>query len=141
MKYLILALITLTFIQCKAQSPIGIVKNGKAELTANQNQLLKTWNKNLLSQSKIDAQLKTIEIILIEDSYYLRGKGLYTSTILLNKDSKDILRAEGISCTSSGCSTNKGCIPTKSKTSCTDCFGDCTKTVSSNALTDIGAHE
>lgn len=136
-KIIFLTFLALTLVQCKAQHVIGEIKNGRAEFTVDSNQLIKNWNKNLLSESKIDAELKSIEIFYFEDNYFLRGRGdKYISTISLSKDSKDILSAEGISCTSRGCSTDNGCIPAKNKLKCTDCFGDCTKTVSSFPMTD-----
>ena len=64
--------------------------------------------------------------------YIVSTYGEYTSTSLLDKNTSTMeYEYAGITCTSSGCSANNGCIP-KSKTSCTPCtLGDCSKSVTS----------
>lgn len=62
--------------------------------------------------------------------YIVSTYGEYTSTSLLDKNMSTMeYEYAGITCTSSGCSTNNGCIP-KSKASCTPCaLADCSKSV------------
>ena len=62
--------------------------------------------------------------------YIVSTYGEYTSTSLLEKNTRTMeYEYAGITCTSSGCSANNGCIP-KSKTSCMPCaLADCSKSV------------
>lgn len=64
--------------------------------------------------------------------YIVSTYGEYTSTSLLDKNTSTMeYEYAGITCTSSGCSANNGCIP-ESKASCTPCtLGDCSKSVTS----------
>lgn len=64
--------------------------------------------------------------------YIVSTYGEYTSTSLLDKNMSTMeYEYAGITCTSSGCSANNGCIP-ESKASCTPCtLGDCSKSVTS----------
>lgn len=77
------------------------------------------------------------KIIKIDNSYYLRSfsdNGLITTTLLEeeNNNGNITLLVAGISCSSDACSSSSsGCIPRDDKKSCTTCFGDCKKTITS----------
>lgn len=64
--------------------------------------------------------------------YIVSTYGEYTSISLLDKNMSTMeYEYAGITCTSSGCSANNGCIP-ESKASCTPCaLADCSKSVTS----------
>lgn len=112
---------------------LGYIDNkGIPVLTKDKSLLLKNWNKNLLFLEKTDAKLDDVNFIELDGDYFLQAKSAstdYISTIGAFAY-KGCLYATTTSCTTKGCSNNKGCIP--DGVTCTRCIlGDCSKTVTS----------
>ncbi|QQU04043.1 hypothetical protein [Myroides odoratus] len=111
---------------------------GMPVLTKDKNLLLKNWNENLLFLEQTDAKLDDVNFIELDGDYFLQAKSAstdYISTIGAFAY-KGYLYGTTTSCTTKGCSNNKGCIP--DGVTCTSCIlGDCSKTVTSAEKIDI----
>ena len=108
---------------------IGIVNRADESMSfkVEQKTLIASFNTFLKAKSNIDAKLKSVSLVKINDNYYLRGFGdEYKSTMLLNKGSGGVLSSAGVTCTTSACSHTSGCEPQINGT-CSACSGDCTK--------------
>lgn len=90
------------------------------------------------SRPEFKIKFESSKVIKLDGVYYLRAvSDDYVSTTLLEKDINGNLQSRVISCTSSACSKNDGCIPNSDGKSCTNCvagLGDCTKTVTAATL-------
>jgi hypothetical protein len=150
MKKIIITLVVLasfTF-NVSAQKIIGGIENGNPEITLNKQDLIRTFNKNLLEASKIDGQFSSVSLIKYKTDYLLVFKGAkLKSAFLVTQGAKDasgnitLVAANKTTCTTSACASEQfGCVPDRNVGggACTPCAnnGACTKTVSNSSLLD-----
>jgi hypothetical protein len=150
MKKIIITLVVLasfTF-NVSAQKIVGAIETGNPEITLNKQDLIKTFNKNLLEASKIDGQFSSVSLIKYKTDYLLVFKGAkLKSAFLVTQGAKDargnitLVAANKTTCTTSACASEQfGCVPDGNVGggACTPCAnnGVCTKTVSNNSLLD-----
>jgi len=145
-KNIILIFCIVTFCSCaklEAQKQIGNIENSSAKLTADKSLLIKNLKKNLSKASGIVGDFTDVNIIKIEEKYYLVFKGpTYKSTFAVSakKDASNVtlLYVETtVTCTTSDCASEQnGCCP--DGYACSPCAnkGKCTKTVTDDSLLD-----
>lgn len=121
---------------------IGVLEDGLPVIKGDKDALIKSWERNLLRLSKINAKFTDIYITEIgKEEYQLVFKGNeFKSSFFVQKSENNKLFASGdTSCTTSDCSQEpEGCFVTYKLSkpgapgSCTPCGngGTCTKTTS-----------
>ncbi len=88
--------------------------------------------------TRLPVKVKSAVLQEWEGNYYLVSRYVHskrvTKTLLERKRDNELVYG-GISCTSTACSTDEGCIPHKSKVKCTSCSfsTDCTKIVTAES--------
>ena len=119
----------------KSESVVEIINN-KAVIIADKEVLLKNWNINLEKYEGIKGEFTNIEVKEINKNYYLVATGkVYKSSIILVQIAKtNSYEGAGISCTTSDCASSDGCVPDDTKTKCSPCVLNCTKTTTSHSL-------
>ncbi|WP_046757445.1 hypothetical protein [Kordia jejudonensis] len=107
---------------------------------AEQDAIVKLVTTNLSITEKTQVTINEVKLVKINESYYLRSyHGDKITTTLLRVENRTTLKYAGISCTTTYCSTDTGCIPDKDGKKCTKCgafSSDCTKTVTSDIVAD-----
>lgn len=100
-------------------------------LTKDKTLLLDHWNTNLQRLNGIDAQLDAVDLIELDGEYLLQASSSTTNTYSTTGAfvHNNNLYSTTTTCTTTSCSSTNGCTP--QGTSCTACFGNCTKTVTS----------
>lgn len=129
-KLLFIPILLLLTVACSPESEE--LKTPVANDIENFELVVASLENNLSASSQNSVVYDRHEVLEIENSPYLRSySGDLVTTTLLKKTPKGY-QTRGISCTTSGCSGNNGCIPESNGKSCSACFlGDCTKTVTS----------
>ena len=117
---------------------IGTYKNGTITLSIDTAEALRSYNDNLLKQSRINGRFTGLNVVEKDKNYYLVFEGAeYKSTFSLSIEGSDVYAMVNISCTTSECASERfGCTPDEYDSACRSCSNDgaCTKTVSSVAL-------
>jgi len=124
---------------------VGMLKDGKPNLTANKDLLLSSFNKNLLSKSQIRGNFTDVVLKPYKKDFQLVFRGAkYTSSFYVKEnDSGKLFVNHTTTCTTTDCSMEpEGCIVTYELSkpgmpgTCTPCAngGVCRKTVSNSAL-------
>lgn len=129
MKNLFLCFIMCITLSCKAQMIVGEVKNSELILIANDENLISYHSKKLLKESDIKADFTKVKLFEQEGIFYLRlFGGTFVSTSLLEQVGNKLLMGS-ITCTTNTCPED-GCVPSKSKTKCSPCYGGgCVKSI------------
>jgi len=125
---------------------IGVIENGKVIFIANKGTLLTNYNKNLLSQSNIDARFNNVNIVEYEKGKYLlifSGPNHKSALAVFADENQKLMAETTTSCTTSDCSQETyGCLvkyePGAEIGYCSPCAngGKCTKTTSNESLLD-----
>jgi len=121
---------------------IGKIENGVPVLTINKTEVLKAFNANLLSISKIDGKFSDVTILSTDEgNYLLVFKGsVYKASLFVRKQSTRLEALTTTSCLTSSCSTEpRGCVvmyDSSERGYCSPCGngGGCTKTSSGTSL-------
>ena len=137
MRKLFMLSVVLFCLSCSSDSEIE--QDLQLNDIANFEGVIKSIENDLSISSGEFVRFESHELLEIDSNMYLRSRNGDKITTTLLAVTSDGLQTRGISCTTSGCSGNNGCIPKADGKSCTSClFGDCTKTVTSGG---IGNHQ
>lgn len=104
------------------------------------NKMVNEYSKKykIIDKNYIETKIESINGVAYLRSY--TDDGYVTTTALKpsysSSRNKMVLMMEGVSCTSSDRSSNKGCIPDSGGTSCTSSLGDCSKTVTKEKVVE-----
>ncbi|MCH2195424.1 hypothetical protein [Kordia sp.] len=104
-----------------------------------QDAIVKIVQTNVSIAKNAQITIDSVKLKKIDDTHYLSSyHGDEITTTSLKVENGVDLKYAGISCTSKSCYTSDGCIPHKDEKKCTKCTwsADCTKTVTSDALTN-----
>ncbi|EDP95458.1 hypothetical protein U8527_17355 [Kordia algicida OT-1] len=133
----ILCVFTVFVISCSSDD---LTIEQKTLSKSEQDAIVKLVSTNLSISKDANVSIDSVKLMKINDGYYLRlyHDGEITTT-LLKVEKETMLKYAGISCTTTYCATDDGCIPDKDGKKCTKCgafSSDCKKTVTSDVLTE-----
>jgi parvulin-like peptidyl-prolyl isomerase len=129
MKKILSGLIALIiFTQFSFSQKVGKIVNGQPVITANKQQMIQHLQKTIKQEAGISAVYNSVLIKTVGGLYYIVFKGSrYATTLPLELNAGKLL-AQKISCTTSDCASNGGCIPHQTQAVCLECRdGDCLK--------------
>ncbi len=118
---------------------VGEVIDGVPTFTVDIDELIATYNANLLEVSGIDGEFNAAELKIYDEGGYLlifSGPD-YKSVFLASNEDNQVMVAGGTSCTTSDCaSESTGCVPKSFLKGCTPCnnIGKCTRTTSNMSM-------
>ena len=133
---LILLMATAT-LRTAAQDLVRIQDNGTATLLVDSDKLLGHLNRFIAQVASVEADFTAVEVVRTEEGHALvaTGKGYQTALALeKSQTGRGILRAAGLSCTTSCGATPGVCMPNTSDMTCVPvCHdGTCSRTVSAD---------